>query len=61
MNGEFSIVVKKGQTLVCSFIGYVAEQAIVNQSRINFVLREDVAQLNEVGRFDRFCFHNKNG
>lgn len=48
VNGEFSIVVKKGQTLVCSFIGYVAEQAIVNQSRINFVLREDVAQLNEV-------------
>ncbi|MCS3201928.1 SusC/RagA family TonB-linked outer membrane protein [Candidatus Bacteroides intestinigallinarum] len=48
VNGEFSIVVKKGQTLVCSFIGYVTEQAIVNQSRINFVLREDVAQLNEV-------------
>lgn len=48
VNGEFSIVVKKGQTLVCSFIGYVTEQAVVNQSRINFVLREDVAQLNEV-------------
>jgi TonB-linked SusC/RagA family outer membrane protein len=47
LQGGYSITMENGQTLICSFIGYVTEHAIANRAKIDFVLKEDVALLNE--------------
>ena len=48
VNGAFSITVEKGQTLVCSFVGYITTEAVVKQAQLHLILKEDVAQLNEI-------------
>lgn len=48
-DGNYRITVNEGSALVYSFIGFVSERREVsNQTRIDVVLTEDVAQLEEV-------------
>ncbi|KAA8484349.1 TonB-linked SusC/RagA family outer membrane protein [Arcticibacter tournemirensis] len=49
MNGEYSIRVKDGATLVFSMIGYKSQEVPVNnRTTINVTLQEDVSALEEV-------------
>lgn len=49
MNGNFSLNVSKGTTLVFSYVGYAPQQITVgNQAVINITLNEDVNQMEEV-------------
>ncbi len=48
-NGNYSITVKTGQTLVFSFVGYKKKAIIVrNQTVVNIVMEESTSSLNEV-------------
>ncbi|MDF9831772.1 SusC/RagA family TonB-linked outer membrane protein [Parabacteroides sp. PF5-6] len=48
-DGEFSIDVSDGQTLVISFIGYIPQEIVVSgQTTLNITLREDTQTLDEV-------------
>lgn len=48
-DGNYSINVKKGQTLVFSYIGYIEQNIVVSdQSEINISLKEDTEMLDEV-------------
>ena len=47
-NGQYTLRVSAGATLVFSFTGYIPQEAAANQSVLNILLREDVKQLNEV-------------
>ncbi|MDO5978757.1 SusC/RagA family TonB-linked outer membrane protein [Flavivirga spongiicola] len=48
-NGEYSINVQSGQTLVFSFLGMKTQEVVVgNNTTINIVLEEDASVLNEV-------------
>ena len=49
MNGNFSIQVRDDDVLVVSFIGYESREIeIGTQTKLDIVLREDIATLNEV-------------
>lgn len=49
MDGNFSLEVKPGATLVISFIGYVTQEIkITNQSKLTITLKEDSEVLDEV-------------
>lgn len=49
INGNYSLSVNEGATLRVSYIGYLAQEAAVNdRSNINFVLEEDALALEEV-------------
>lgn len=49
INGDYSISVERGSTLVYSFVGYLTEEVLVgNQSTINVGLTADVRSLGEV-------------
>ena len=49
LDGNFTINVKPGATLVVSYIGYVTQEiAVGNQSSINVTLAEDNSMLDEV-------------
>jgi TonB-linked outer membrane protein, SusC/RagA family len=48
-NGDFSISVEPGATLVFSFVGFISQEVVVgNQTTINVTLRSDVTALTEV-------------
>ena len=48
-DGNFSIDVKPGATLVVSYVGYVTQEVVVgNQSNLNIVLEAEGGNLNEV-------------
>lgn len=49
MNGNFTLTVTPGATIVVSFIGYVSQEIkITNQTRLDIVLKEDSEMLDEV-------------
>ncbi|MCE7056778.1 TonB-dependent receptor [Algoriphagus sp. AGSA1] len=49
LDGEFTLQVNEGETLVFSFIGFVEKEVVVqNQTVINIVLEEDLQSLDEV-------------
>ncbi|GJM62787.1 SusC/RagA family TonB-linked outer membrane protein [Persicobacter diffluens] len=48
-DGNYQFQVSSGATITASFIGYTTEEMVVgNQSKIDFVLQEDVEELEEV-------------
>jgi TonB-linked SusC/RagA family outer membrane protein len=48
-NGDYTMVIKEGATLVISFIGYISQEVVVqNQNVVNINLSPDVALLGEV-------------
>lgn len=47
-NGMYTIEAKKGETLVFSFIGFLAEEVLVNNEVINVGLTEDITNLEEI-------------
>ncbi|WP_299547780.1 TonB-dependent receptor [Seonamhaeicola sp.] len=48
-DGNYSIEVPKGGTLVFSYVGFVTQEVVINdQSQLNIILSEDVAQLEAV-------------
>lgn len=49
INGNFTLNVKPGATIVVSFIGYVSQEIkITNQTKLNVTLKEDSEMLDEV-------------
>lgn len=48
LDGNFSLRVAKGKTLVFSYIGFVAQENIVKDARMNITLLEDTETLDEV-------------
>lgn len=49
LNGNFSLQVSSGETLVISYIGYVPQEiSINNQATLNITLKEDTQTLDEV-------------
>ncbi len=48
LNGNYTLQVANGKTLVFSFIGFSSQEVVVNQSTINIVLAEDTKTLDEV-------------
>ncbi len=49
LDGEFTLQVNEGETLVFSFIGFVEKEVVVqNQAVINIILEEDLQSLDEV-------------
>ena len=48
VNGNFSLKVEKGKTLVFSYIGYVRQEVKANKSNINVLLKQDNQTLSEV-------------
>ena len=48
LDGKYSIEVKRGQTLIFTFIGFTKKEVQVNQSAINVVMEEDSQTLDEV-------------
>ncbi|TCK65192.1 iron complex outermembrane receptor protein [Winogradskyella wandonensis] len=48
-DGKYSLSVNNGDTLVFSFVGFVNQEIVYNgQSKIDVVLQEDAAQLDEI-------------
>merc|ERR1712137_290909 len=48
-DGNFSLEVSDGETIVISYLGYTTQEIVFNgQSTINVELSEDAAQLDEV-------------
>ena len=48
-DGNYSLSASEGGTLIYSFIGYVTERRqVLNQTRINVTLRQDIQELQEV-------------
>lgn len=48
LTDKYSIEVKRGQTLIFTFIGFTKKEVQVNQSAINVVMEEDSQTLDEV-------------
>jgi len=49
LDGNFSLEVNNGQTIVISFIGYLSKEVVYNgQSTLNITLEEDTQKLDEV-------------
>lgn len=48
IDGNFSLNVERGQTLIISYIGYITQEVIVQGSSINITLQEDSKTLDEV-------------
>ena len=47
-NGNYSIQVQQGETLVFSFIGYTSQEAVVSGATLNISLESDVQNVDEV-------------
>jgi iron complex outermembrane receptor protein len=47
-NGQFSLNVAQGKTLVFSYVGYISEEVVVKGSQLKVVLAEDSKTLDEV-------------
>ena len=48
INGDYTLSVEQGATLVISFIGFVTEEVIVSSNKLDVSLQEDVTSLEEV-------------
>ncbi len=49
LNGDYSITVNEGQTLIFSYIGYLSEEVVIeSQTAIDILMIEDVTKLDEV-------------
>ena len=48
LDGNYSLQVAKGKTLVFSYIGFLTQENVVNNSRMNVTLVEDTETLDEV-------------
>lgn len=48
MDGNFSLRVEKGKTLVFSYIGFLSQENVVRGNRMNITLKEDTETLDEV-------------
>lgn len=48
MDGNFSLQVEKGKTLVFSYIGFLSQENVVKGNRMNITLKEDTETLDEV-------------
>lgn len=48
LDGNFSLQVEKGKTLVFSYIGFVSQENVVKNARMNVTLLEDTETLDEV-------------
>ena len=48
MDGNFSLPVEKGKTLVFSYIGFLSQENVVRGNRMNITLKEDTETLDEV-------------
>ncbi|MCD7933134.1 MAG: TonB-dependent receptor [Tannerellaceae bacterium] len=48
IDGDFSLNVERGETLVFSYIGYEPQEIVVNQNVINVTLSDDTQRLDEV-------------
>ena len=47
-NGEFDLKVKKGEILQVSFIGFISQEAVVDNSNLVIVLKEEIRSLDGV-------------
>jgi len=57
IDGEFSIGTKKGDVIVCSYLGYKTMEVVINDSSdVNIKMEEDESALSEVVYFG--CFFN---
>ncbi|MGN0068229.1 MAG: SusC/RagA family TonB-linked outer membrane protein [Prevotella sp.] len=48
VNGTYNITVKKGSTLVATYMGFTDEERNANNTLVDFVLKEQVSKLDEV-------------
>lgn len=48
INGDFTLDVERGKTLVFSYIGYETQEIVVSQNVINVTLQDDTQRLEEV-------------
>lgn len=48
INGEFSLTVQEGTTLLVSFIGYQSQEVIANQPNLQIVLQDDNQVINDI-------------
>ena len=48
IDGNYSMEVEKGKTLMFSYIGFTTRQVVVENDRIDIVLQEDLQALDEV-------------
>lgn len=48
IDGNYSVEVEKGKTLMFSYIGFTTRQVVVESDRIDIVLQEDLQALDEV-------------
>ena len=47
LDGNFTLSVPKGSTLVISFVGYTSQEVVVNSNKLNITLAEDSQLLSE--------------
>lgn len=48
LDGNYSLKVAKGKTLVFSYIGFLTQENVVNSAKMNVTLKEDTETLDEV-------------
>ena len=48
LDGNYSLRVQQGKTLVFSYIGFLSQEVVVNKAKINVTLKEDTETLDEV-------------
>lgn len=48
LDGRFQLDVLRGSTILVSYMGYKSQELVVSKSDVKIVLKEDVAELNEV-------------
>lgn len=48
LDGNYTLRVAKGKTLVFSYIGFLSQEAVVNGAKVNVTLKEDTETLDEV-------------
>ncbi|MDR2917563.1 MAG: TonB-dependent receptor [Tannerella sp.] len=47
-DGEYSLAVEKGKTMIFSYVGYISQEVEVTSSTMNIILQEDLQALEEV-------------
>lgn len=48
LDGNYTLRVAKGKTLVFSYIGFLSQEVVVNNAKVNVTLKEDTETLDEV-------------
>lgn len=46
LDGNYSLRVQQGKTLVFSYIGFLSQEVVVNKAKINVTLKEDTETLD---------------